>query len=324
MRLSTRSGPVSVRSAMPRFRLAHFSDVHYTVNPFANLPEGLRGKRLASCVGDFFTRRRARFRNSDERIGALLEDIDQAGVDHALCTGDLTSISLDAEFEGLARVFGSRLTMPDRYTVIPGNHDRYVPSAVRGRAFERFFARLCGGGDQFPFAKRLGAGLRVVAIDVSRPTSVTDSSGLCGPAQRTTLARILSEDDRSPTLVAMHYGLLRSSGNEDHLHHRMRDATDILKILNESPARIAIILHGHMHTAFTVHSGRHTIICAGSATDLAVDCGYCIYDIDLDTLAVHVQRRCWNRRLNRYEAVDTTALNDAVQSRRGVKLAMGH
>lgn len=303
---------------MPRFRLAHFSDIHYTLNPFLHLPEGVLGKRLAGCASYLVGGRRTRFRDCSERISILLDDVDQAGVDHALCTGDVTSVSLDQEFEGLARLFGPRLHAPEKYTVIPGNHDRYVvePAALRG--FERSFARL--SAPQYPFAKRIGAGVRVVAIDVSRPTAFTDSSGLCGPEQRAALARILAEDTSSTTFVAMHYGLLRWRGNEDRLHHCMRDARDVLQLLNESPARIALVLHGHMHGAFTVSSGRHPIICAGSATDLLVDCGYCIYDVDLETLAVSVERRHWNRARNRYEAADATALNDAVQQRRGATL----
>jgi 3',5'-cyclic AMP phosphodiesterase CpdA len=303
---------------MARFRLAHFSDIHYTVNPFQHLPAGLQGKRLAGCASYFIGGRRTRFRSCHDRISVLLDDIDQTGAHHALCTGDLTSVSLDAEFEGLARVFGHRLESPDRYTVIPGNHDRYVPEEPGQRGFERYFAALAA--PQYPFAKSIGDRVRVVAIDVARPTSLTDSSGLCGAEQRAALARLLAEDTQSVTLVALHYGLLRWRGNPDRLHHGMRDAAEVLQLLNESPARIALILHGHMHGAFTVPAGRRTIICAGSATDLLVDCGYFIYEIDPDSLAVRVERRRWNPARNAYEAADATMLNDAVQQRRGATL----
>jgi 3',5'-cyclic AMP phosphodiesterase CpdA len=303
---------------MRRLRLAHFSDIHYTVSPFAHFPDGLRGKRLAGCTSYLLGGRRTRFQACAERISILLDDIDQAGVDHALCTGDITSVSLEAEFKGLAQVFGARLNAPERYTVIPGNHDRYIPEPPGERGFERFFGTLAARN--YPFSKSLSGGARIVAIDVSRPTSLTDSSGLCGPEQRAALESLLVADTSSPTLVAMHYGLLRWRGNPDREHHGMRDATDVLKLLNDSPARIALVLHGHMHGAFTVSSGRHPIICAGSATDLLVDCGYCIYDIDLETLAVRIERRHWNRSRNRYEAVDATMLNEAVQQRRGATL----
>ncbi len=47
-------------------------------------------------------------------------------------TGDLTHISLPAEFQ-VARTQLERLGSPDQVFLIPGNHDCYVPSAGDGR-----------------------------------------------------------------------------------------------------------------------------------------------------------------------------------------------
>jgi hypothetical protein len=49
-----------------------------------------------------------------------LADIDAVGVDHALCTGDVTQMSYAIEFERLSALYGPRLQQPERHTVIPG------------------------------------------------------------------------------------------------------------------------------------------------------------------------------------------------------------
>ncbi len=309
---------------MARIRLAHFSDVHYTVSPLSSPRESFRGKRAASFVSWLVGGRRERFRDSPERIRALLEDVDRAGVDHALCTGDLTAASLDEEFAGVAAIFGARLGRPDRFTVLPGNHDRYVRSAIEERSFERRFASLCPGADRgFPFEKDLAEGARVVAIDASRPTSFIDASGLCGGAQRGALRELLGRDTERVTIVAMHYGLLRHDGRPDRPLHRMRDWERVLADIDASPARIALVLHGHMHGAFTVPSRKRTIVCAGSATDLLVECGYFIYEIDLASLAVSVERRGWNERHERFESIACSEIEAAIRDRRGARLGSG-
>lgn len=309
-------------SPMPRVRLAHFSDVHYTLGPLVDLREALRGKRFASLLSWAFGGRRERFGESRERIGALLDDIDRERVDHAICTGDLTAASLDQEFAGIAEVFGARLEAPDRYTVLPGNHDRYVPIALEERSFERRFATLCPGVDGgFPFAKTIAPGVRVVAIDASRPTSFIDASGLCGGAQRAKMRELLAADEGSVTIVAMHYGLLRWNGKPDHEHHRMLDWEAVLHDLDTSPARIALVLHGHIHGAFTAASAKRTMICAGSALDRLVECGYFVYEIDLESLEVSVERRRWSPKTRRFEAIDCGDFQAAVRERRGLRLA---
>lgn len=306
---------------MPRFRLAHFSDIHYTESPLADPRRSLHGKRLASFFSYFLGGRRERFLDGPRRIATLLDDVDSAGVDHAVCTGDLTAASLEAEFAGLAGVFGPRLERPDRYTVLPGNHDRYVPSAVQKRHFERYFEPLCPGATQgFPFSKTLAPGVRLVAIDPSRPTGFVSAAGLCGKEQLEAFERLLSEDTESTTIVALHYGLLRWNGVPDRERHRLLDYEAVLSVRDASPARIALGVHGHMHGAFTVASAKRTIVCAGSSIDLLVDCGYFVYDIDLDTHAISVERRHWDRHSHRFTSLECHAFEEAMRQRRGFRL----
>ena len=92
-------------------KLAHYSDIHITHFPLSGKPAL---KRLAAVASYTLAGRGKHFEHSDERIARLLEDVDAQGVDHALCTGDLTGVSTEAEFVKVAELFGPRLQQPAR------------------------------------------------------------------------------------------------------------------------------------------------------------------------------------------------------------------
>lgn len=292
-------------------KLAHYSDIHITHFP---LSEGFRLKRLAAVASYSLAGRGAHFRGSDERIARLLEDVDGQGVDHALCTGDLTGVSTEAEFSEVAALFGPRLAQPERLTVIPGNHDRYVKGTEH--LFAQHFSKVSEGA-KFPFVKHLPGGVSVVAIDVTRPTSVIDSSGLCGATQREALLALLTDASMKDrfVVVALHYGLLRAEGQRDTRSHGLRDDLELTALVERPDVSVDLVVHGHMHRPYIVKTGKRTTICAGSATDLHRKCGYHVYDIDAAARRVRVQRRQWNTVTRRYEAAPDSPLNRELTTR---------
>lgn len=283
------------------FRLAHFSDIHVTIPPLSQPFSELRGKRRAGLLSYYFGRRRWRFWDVDTRIQALLEDVEAQKPHHAICTGDITQMSFDAEFDRCAELFGARLQQPDRWTVIPGNHDRYVPWAVTAGTFEQRFGSLCGGG-RFPTVKRIHPRVAVVMLDVARPCTFTDSSGLCGPEQLKRAEELLSDASLRDTfvVVALHYGLLRAGGVRDKPTHRIQDDQALVAMLDGDHIRCDLVVHGHMHRAFSVRTAKRLVHCAGSATDLYVAGGYNVYDIDLDSRALTHHRRHWDKTASAY------------------------
>lgn len=293
-------------------RLAHFSDVHVTHFPLSGRPAL---KRLAAVVSYGPMGRGRHFEGSDVRIARLLEDVDAAEVDHVLCTGDLTGVATEGEFSRVAGLFGARLTQPGRFTVIPGNHDRYVREA-QGR-FERHFAALCEGG-RFPFAKALPGGVTIVAVDAARPTSVIDSSGLLGEAQRRRLEAILTDVSLRDRFVvlALHYGLLRAQGQRDARSHGLRDDLELTALVDREDVTVDLVLHGHMHRPYAVRTARRQTVNAGSATDLHVrGCGYHVYDIDVAAHRVRIERRAWDAAAGRYVADPGSPLNQSFSTR---------
>jgi 3',5'-cyclic AMP phosphodiesterase CpdA len=275
-------------------RLAHFSDIHVTISPFGEPIGLLHGKRALGAVNYMLGRRR-HFAGVEDRITKLLDDADAQNVEHVLCSGDITAMSYLDEFQRCAELFGDRLDRPERYTVIPGNHDRYTTGALEERRFERFFSKVGAPGGNYPALKRIGEKAVMVLLDVSRPT-LYDSSGLCGEPQLRALEAILTDASLEDeyVIVALHYGLLRKSGLPDRPTHAMKDWRAVLALFDRDDVHLDLVLHGHVHKNYVVKSKKRTIVCAGSATDLAITCGYNVYDIDLSSRTVKTERRIWD------------------------------
>lgn len=271
----------------------------------------LMGKRAMGALNYYLGGRGAHFRDVESRITRLLEDIDSQGVDHALCTGDVTQMSYESEFERCAELFGDRRQQPERWTVIPGNHDRYTHGAAQARRFDRWFAGL--GADSYPFAKQIAPGVRVVAMDVARPNAMLDSSGLCGPAQLERTKALLAEAKGDFVILALHYGLFRSNGQPDRKTHGIRDLPELIAVLESE--RVDLILHGHIHRAYQVAVANTTAVCAGSATDLYQRCGYNIYELDPEGRTFTTQRRVWDAEAEVYVDLPEGADSRVAKSR---------
>ncbi|MEW5847986.1 MAG: metallophosphoesterase [Myxococcota bacterium] len=286
-------------------RLAHFSDIHVTLSPLSEAASELMGKRMAGTINYYVGGRSRHFKGVEARIATLLEDVDAQGVDHAVCTGDITAMSTVAEFARCAAIFGARMQQPERYTVVPGNHDRYTPRAASEKYFEAHFSSLAGGTGTFPFIKRLAPGVTLIGLDPNRPTSMLDSSGLLGARQRSELRAMLTDPSLKSdfVVVALHYGILRENGRPDATSHGLEDYREALDILDSRDRHADLVLHGHTHKHYVVKAERTTMVCAGSATDLHLRCGYHVYDVDPDRKTFTVQRRVWDVAAQRYTAL---------------------
>jgi 3',5'-cyclic AMP phosphodiesterase CpdA len=282
-------------------RLAHFSDIHVTVAPHRELLELRHFKVALGTVNYFAGARFLHFKDVEARIGRLLEDAEAQGPDHVLCTGDITLMSHDEEFARCGRLFGERRHAPDRYTVLPGNHDRYT-RASEGR-FERVFDDVFTAGQPVPFVKRLSGGVTLVLIDVARPT-VFASTGRVGPRQLERLRAILTDPslEKDYVVLALHYGLLRRTGRPDYPSHRLVDFRELIDVIDRDDVHLDLVLHGHIHKAYTVRTKRRLVVCAGSATDLAHAPGYNVYAIDADRKSLSIERRIWDRSIARYRS----------------------
>jgi 3',5'-cyclic AMP phosphodiesterase CpdA len=281
-------------------RLAHLSDIHVTLPPASQPLRTLWGKRVAGTINYYAGNRRAHFAGVEDRITTLLADVEAQQVDHALCTGDVSAMSLEDEFARCAALLGDRLQAPGRWTVLPGNHDRYTQDAAG--AFERHLGPLADAGAGYPFTKALPDKVTLVALDAARPVWLLDSSGLCGERQLGALRAILADGSLRDRFVilALHYSFLRADGRPETRSHGIRDQEALVALLASGQCHVDLVLHGHTHHAFFQAVGAVPVHCAGSATDLGVPCGYNVLDIDPRARRVQVRRRAWDRAAGAY------------------------
>src|SRR4051812_42989079 len=106
------------------FRLAHLSDPHLGPLPPLSVAE-FASKRAFGFIN---WQRRSAFGYAVAAVGTLTADLSKRGFEHLAVTGDLVNLGLNEEFRA-ARIWLSALGPPENITVIPGNHDVYVPGA---------------------------------------------------------------------------------------------------------------------------------------------------------------------------------------------------
>ena len=230
---------------MAAFTLAHLSDPHLSPLPASRLYE-LAGKRGFGYLN--WTRSRHKFHRRDV-LDALVSDVQAQTPDHIAITGDLVNLALEAEFAP-SRAWLQSVGVPDRVTVIPGNHDAYV-RATQHRFAETWASYLAGddasdGGVAFPAVRRRGP-LALVGVCSAVPTPPLMATGWLGVAQLDALARVLAglAAEQMFRVLLIHHPL-RSAA----LNKRLTDSSSLLALLKQHG--VELVLHGHDHVHSTI------------------------------------------------------------------------
>jgi 3',5'-cyclic AMP phosphodiesterase CpdA len=235
-------------------RLAHCSDLHLLSHDGARWLE-LANKRWIGAMNLLSNRsRHYHVRAFDD----MVDDLNALGVDHVLCTGDVTNLALPQEFE-FARAHFDRLRGgPEHVTVIPGNHDAYVAAGIP--LFARWFGPFCapdagwawtaadGDGDdddlRWPIV-RVRDELAIVGLSTSRQTPWFTAYGRVGDGQLARTKRALLDPRLAgkARVVAIHHP---PAGKRAWSRIRgLRDHLSFAQVIAEAGAEL--IVHGHEH-----------------------------------------------------------------------------
>jgi len=229
------------------FRLAQVSDPHFQSLRGIKLRD-FWGKRVLGGLNLLLRRWRK------HRMGLLLAmaaDLRARKVDHLALTGDLGNIALVSEWEASLRWIEAVGLPKEAVTVIPGNHDAYVPSVVAGGVFERMFAdyqtaELRVDAATYPFA-RLRGEVALLCASTGVPTGDMGAWGRLGDAQLQRLEALLSAPEvkaRRRVLLIHHPPLVHRPGEDRNL----RDRQALQAVLARTGADL--VLHGHDHRDF--------------------------------------------------------------------------
>lgn len=230
------------------FRLAHLSDIH--LGPLPDLAyRDLVSKRITGYIN---WRRNRRANLHEGVIDAIVADMLAAAPDHIAVTGDLMNLALSGEIE-LSRLWLEALGEPTDVSVVPGNHDAYVPGAL-DKACAAWGPWMHGDGmaeparrGKFPYL-RVRDGIAIIGVSSARATAPFLASGFFGETQAERLGAML-EDARARDLcrvILIHHPPVRGAAAA---HKRLLGIGRFQQVIRGHGAEL--VLHGHTHLPTT-------------------------------------------------------------------------
>ena len=269
-------------------RVLHFTDVHVPIR-FTDVPwRQLMGKRALGALNTQL-RRLSKFRDASDKLARLAAFVRRERIDLVLCTGDFTVLGTELEYQAAYAAIAPLLAAPAGFVCVPGNHDLYVPEAVRARRFERFFGETLrtdwpeyAGVSGWPRILIVNDEVAVVSVNSARPNPQPwRSSGRIPDEDLRSFARLLADSrlgDRF-VFVLTHYGPRRADGTSDEYLHGLENADELLTAC--ASLRRGALLHGHIHHCYSLalDEPRIRIFNAGSTTYAGRE-GLWVFDVD--------------------------------------------
>ncbi|MBK9069702.1 MAG: metallophosphoesterase [Myxococcales bacterium] len=241
-------------------KLAHCSDLHLLSHQGAKWFQ-FANKRWLGAMNLLSNRSR---HYHTEAFVDMVADINAQGVDHVLCTGDVTNLAFRQEFEFARQRFDGFTLPTSSITVLPGNHDAYVPEGVAhfAEVFAPFITSTHGyqpspspaGVTAGPAAEaaaanwplvRIAGHVAIVGLCTSQATPWFTAHGTIGRAQLLRVDEVLTNLRRQGlrVVVGLHHPPAgRRAANRI---RGLRDAAAFAAVVARH--EVALILHGHEH-----------------------------------------------------------------------------
>ncbi|SON56563.1 Calcineurin-like phosphoesterase [Hartmannibacter diazotrophicus] len=222
------------------FRLAHLSDPHIGPIPAPTFSE-LASKRVLGYIN--WKRNRATSLRGDILL-RLIAEIHARTPDHIAVTGDLVNIALKSELEP-ARAFLESLGPSYDVSVVPGNHDAYVPGAL-ARATEAWAPYMCGDGERkpmWPYVRRRGD-VAIIGTSSARASAPFLATGTFSDRQQHGLEEALNQLRKEGLfrIILIHHPPFQRATT---WHKRLIGASRVRQAIRRCGAEL--VLHGHTH-----------------------------------------------------------------------------
>ncbi|MEC9368668.1 MAG: metallophosphoesterase [Pseudomonadota bacterium] len=286
------------------FTLAHLSDIH--LGPLPRPPfRLLRGKRIIGYANWLRGRRRIHHRPV---LDAITADLRAQAPDHIAVTGDLVNIGLPAEYIAAGdwlRELGSAFDV----SVIPGNHDAYVPMAdehgiglwseFMTTDIDLSFTPAPNRG-RFPYVRVRGP-IALVGLSTALATPAFNAWGRLGEEQLKPLPGILDRlaAEKRFRVVLIHHPPLPGMTSS---RRALSDAAKFEEIIAGAGAELVLFGHNHRSVLASAKGPSGAVPLVGvpsaSATGPANQEGrYNIYRIEgnADGWRCEMTTRAWRR-----------------------------
>lgn len=233
------------------FKLAHISDVHLGPLPRLSFAQ-LASKRITGFVNWHRNRRKHLFSNTLE---LLMEDIEKRNPDHLAITGDMVNLATSLEIEAITAWLADA-GRPEDISVVPGNHDAYVPGAYEKttQAWHDYMRGDISPDDwdddfrHFPYLRVRGP-VAIVGCSTAIATPPFAASGYFGRRQARETVNVLRAAGEAGLfrVVLIHHPPIRGATP---MHKRMLGIRRFGATISAGGAEL--VLHGHTHLN-TVH-----------------------------------------------------------------------
>jgi len=209
----------------------------------------LASKRITGYVNWHRNRRKQLFGDTLEN---LLTSMRAAAPDHVAITGDLVNLATRTELES-ARVWLETGFEPENATLVPGNHDAYVPGAL-GRAKAAWRPWMVSDthapdAPLFPSYRRRGP-VAIIGISSANATLPFVATGDFKRKQARAAGKLLDQarEEGLFRVVMIHHPPVRGAAK---WHKRLRGISRFGKMLRKHGAEL--VLHGHTHLDTLYH-----------------------------------------------------------------------
>ena len=241
------------------FRLAHISDLHLSPMPKVLIRE-LISKRITGYMNWH------RHRKAFHQVGVLecvMSEIKKKEINHLAITGDLVNLATTPEIIA-ARQWLEQNCPVETTSLVPGNHDAYVPGAFN-RAMKEWKPWVTGdldiGADVFPYMQIRGP-VAIIGLSTSNATMPFRATGKFSKKQADAAIKLLNEAKQRDLyrIILIHHPPYKGA---THRMKRMYGMDHFSHMLDQAGADL--ILHGHTHlnTRFDMASAHGKIPAIG-------------------------------------------------------------
>jgi len=258
-----------MRYVCAMFKFAHISDIHLGPLPRLTLRE-LFSKRITGFVNWHRNRRKHLFVNT---LDLLLSDLKTREPDHLVVTGDLVNLATGIEIK-LAGEWLRTIGDPFDTTVVPGNHDAYVPGA-HDKSVEAWYPFIRSDDDPadwpeddhiFPTLRRRGP-IAIIGCSTSNATPPFSASGYYSARQARETVNLLKKagEEGLFRVVLIHHPPIRGATSS---HKRMLGIRRFAAAISTGGAELVLHGHTHLNTLYWLrsHHGQVPVVGIASAS----------------------------------------------------------
>lgn len=276
------------------FRIAHVSDLHVLSRTAAEWRRIIFNKRITGYANLIL--HRGRVHRRDYLLAVL--SAAAAHADHLVVTGDITNLALEHEYDA-ARARLDDAARRVEVTVVPGNHDIYLPSVHRARRFTHHFGQFLHSdlpelardlpAGRFPCVKLRGR-TAIIALSSAVPRPPFVSAGYLGHAQLDALEHVLAHPEvaRRTPIVLVHHPPVDARARLVQLRDGLVDAASLRKRLAGLTHGLVLFGHRHIRVRCRLRTAAGVLDVLGASgaaldhPDCAIRAGFNLYEIGED------------------------------------------